>query len=180
MNNTMEERQRFATVMWGLAEDFGGKISTEGLKIRFMALEEYTIEQITQAATWLLKHREKTFPAVPTTKEIIDVIQNNGAKIDYKATAEIQVDIVLEKLKFEGRGGKIDFEDPITRQLMTVRWPYHTWAASVMEKDLVWFRKEFIEAYKAYGSNEKQLPLLNAPENVLSIAQTLSNKMSMQ
>jgi hypothetical protein len=179
MNNTREEKERFATVMWGLAEDFGGKITSEGLKIRFMALEEYTIDQITQAATWLLKYREKTFPAVPTTKEIIGVIQNNGAAIDYKSAAEVQVDVVLKKLKFEGRTGEIDFDDRITRQLMSVRWPYHSWAASVMEKDLVWFRKEFVEAYQAYGSNEKQLPLLNAPDNVLSIAQNLSKKMQM-
>lgn len=179
MNNTKEEKQKFATVMWGLAEDFGGKITTEGLKIRFMALEEYTIEQITQAATWLLKHRENTFPAVPTTKEIIDVIENNGAKIDHKTAAEIQVDLVLKKLKFEGRSGENDFDDPITRQLMTVRWPYNSWAGSVLEKDLVWFRKEFVAAYQAYGENEKQLPLLGAPEKVVAIAQHLSKKMGM-
>lgn len=179
MNNTTEEKQKFAAIMWGLAEECGGKISSDGLKIRFAALEDYTLEQISQAATWLVKYREATFPAVPRTKEIVDVIENNGQAIDYKSAAEIQVDIVLKKLKFEGSCGKCDFEDPITKQLMSVRWPYNSWAATVLEKDLVWFRKEFVEAYQAYMKHEKHLPLIGAPEKVLSLADTLTEKMRM-
>jgi len=38
--------------------------------------------------------------------------------------------------------------DPITEYLMTSRWPYQAWAGNVLTKDIVWWRKDFIEAYK--------------------------------
>ena len=68
MQDNQEERAIFATTMYGIAEDFGGTLSNDNLSVRFMALQEFSINQITQAGTWLLRNREATFPAVPTTK----------------------------------------------------------------------------------------------------------------
>lgn len=168
MNKTKEEFDAFCLVMWGVAEDFGGKLSKEGLKMRFMALQEFSINQITAAGTWLLKHREKTFPAVPTTKEFIDVIQeqHTGPKVSAKSRAEIQADKVLAKLKYHGRAGKADFEDPITQTLMTIRWEYRKWASLVKETELVWWRKEFIQAYEAYDEQAAAgQVLIDGPQN---------------
>lgn len=166
MNNTKEEFALFSTVMWGVAEDFGGKLSKEGLKMRFRALQEYSIDQITAAGTWLLKHREKAFPAVPTTKEFIDAIEGQaGPKVSAKSLAEIQAGQVLAKLRYHGRAGVADFEDPITQRLMTTRWPYKQWASFVKEDELVWWKKDFIQAYEAYSEQEQATLMIQGPDS---------------
>lgn len=150
MNQT--DKKQFSAVMVGLAENFGGTVSPEGMRARFKALVEYDISQIVAAGDWLIKFREKTFPAMPMVSEFISTIKNlSTPQISIKSRAEIQVDIVLNKLKNEGHHAKIDFKDPITMRLMTSRWPYGSWAATVYTKELVWWRKEFVEAYQAYG-----------------------------
>lgn len=167
MKNTKEELERFSSVLWALAEDFGGKISKDSLKLRFAALTEYSITQIQQAGTWLLKNREQTFPAVPTTKEIIDAINrvdNPQLALSAEARAEIQLQIVLDKLKNEGGNGTADFQDPITQQLMSRKWPYNYWASNVLESEITWFSKEFIKVYQVYDKNEiVSSGLLEAP-----------------
>ncbi len=133
--------------MWGVSEDFGGKISKEGLKIRFRALQEFSVEQIVMAGTWLLKHREKDFPAVPTTKEFIDAIQNAG-ETKPKTKAGIEADKVLETLKEWGRDAEPLFVDEITRYLLTHRWTFRKLDTMIIkDPGLVWWRKEFIESY---------------------------------
>ena len=159
--------KKFSSIMWALAEDFGGKISKDSLVLRFAALEEYTINQISQAGTWLLKNREQTFPAVPTTREIIiaiEKIDNPQAAISIEAKSEIQLQLVLSKLKSEGGGATVDFNDPVTQELMTRRWPYNQWASTVLESEVKWFCKEFKELYKVYDKNKVvELGLLEAP-----------------
>lgn len=151
MDDTPEIREKFAAVMWGVAEDFGGRLSNEGLKMRFQALQEYSIDEISRAGTWLLKNREKTFPAVPTTKEFIDAIETKGVpQISAKSRAEIQADEVITMLKMRGRSASGSFDDSITQHLMSRRWPYHKWAATVIEDEIKWWKKEFVEAYLAY------------------------------
>lgn len=144
------DKKQFAVVMWGVAEDFGGKLSKEGLKMRFSALKEYSIEQVSSAGTWLLKNREKTYPAVPTTKEFIDVIEGRHVpKISAESRAEIQANLVLDKLYREGAAAKVDFEDPVTLKLMTGRWSFFRWGYDLTNENVPWWKKEFIAAYKA-------------------------------
>jgi len=147
MNKSPEDLKKFSIVMWGVAEDFGGQLSKEGLKMRFAALQEYSIEQITSAGAWLLRHRDKTFPAVPTTKEFIDAIQNAGLTRS-KTKAGIEADKVLETLKEWGRDAEPLFYDQITTYLMTHRWTFRKLnIMAIKDPGLVWWRKEFIESY---------------------------------
>jgi len=158
--------KRFSSVIWALAEDFGGKISKDSLQLRFEALKSYSINQISQAGTWLLKNREQTFPAVPTTSEIIKAIEKteNPEAVSSEAMAEIQLQLVLDKLRSDGATGVVNFDDPTTQELMTKRWPYNQWASTVLEADIKWFCKEFKELYKTYDKNKViDLGLLEAP-----------------
>lgn len=157
MNDDKQTRARFATVMYGVAEDFGGSISDNSLAVRFAALNEFSIDQVSQAGTWLLKNRDRTFPAVPTTKEFIDAIENlKGPKVSVKTLAEIQADKVLAKLRYHGRAGVADFVDPATQHLMTTRWPYKQWASFVKDDELKWWKKDFLAAYEAYQEAESK------------------------
>lgn len=141
------DKKQFALVMYGLAGNFGGKLSNDDLKLRFKALIEYSIKDINSAGTWLLKNRENTFPAVPTTKEIIGAIDKTHGKLENKETAEIEADKILRLLKQWGRECGTRFKNIVTDYLMTYRWNFQ-YIGGLSEKDLKWWRKDFIEAYK--------------------------------
>lgn len=147
MQDNQEERAIFATTMYGIAEDFGGTLSNDNLRVRFMALQEFSIDQITKAGTWLLLNRDQTFPAVPTTKEFIDAIRSAGS-ISPRTKAGVEADKVLETLKEWGRDAEPLFYDEITKYLMTHRWTFRQLdTMAVKDPGLVWWRKEFVESY---------------------------------
>ncbi len=149
------DKKKFAEIMMGIADNFGGTITTPGIKSRIQAMSEYTLDQIEAAGVWLLKNRTATFPAMPTVKEFIDAIKaQTKPQVSIGSRAEIQADIVLKKLRYEGRNAPINFVDPITFKLMTERWRYSSWAATVKEAELTWWKKDFIKAYEAYGETE--------------------------
>jgi hypothetical protein len=74
MQDNQTNRLRFTTVMDGMASIYGGVLSKSDMQMRFLCLQEYSLEEIQQAATKLIKKREKNFPAVPTVEEMIDAI----------------------------------------------------------------------------------------------------------
>ncbi len=178
MKDTKDERKKFGVIMWGIAEDFGGKISKQGLELRFQALKDYSIEQIRAAGTWLLKNREATFPAVPRTKEFVDLIEGfNEPKISTQSLAEIQAALVLKYLRHYGFSQTPTFEDPITQQLMSERWPWYRWASTMKEDQEQWWSKQFVTLYKANSEQEEANTLLNAPEKFKKIAVGLTKSL---
>ena len=148
------DKKKFAEIMYGVADNFGGQISTQGLQLKFDALAELSIEQVAFAATYLVRHRKTSYPPVPTVKEFIDAAKGLELEVSQRSKAEIQANKVLSKLRYHGRAGKADFADPITQELMTTRWPYRVWACYILEKDIVWWKKEFIESYQAYSEQQ--------------------------
>lgn len=147
-----EDKKEFFTIMFGLAENFGGQVSKEGLKFRFEAMSDFTISEVSAAATFIINNREKDYPPVPTVKEFRDAIESlNGPKVSPKAKAQLQVDEVITFLKHRGAYATPNFKDPITARLMSSRWPYASWATTVTIDELeTWWPKKFIDAYLAY------------------------------
>ncbi len=45
-----------------------------------------------------------------------------------------------------------EFDDPVTRHLMSTRWRYCSWAAYVVEDDLKWWFRDFVRAYRAHAA----------------------------
>ncbi|MHC4397437.1 MAG: hypothetical protein ACYS1A_17490 [Planctomycetota bacterium] len=149
MKDDSETRQKFSEIMWGLADVFGGEISQSGLKVRFAALYEYSINDISSAAAYLLRYRKVKFPAVPTVAEIVEIIEKNNSP---EAVAERQADFVLAHL---GSRSYPQYNDDITRKLMSDTWPFGSWSQSVLQKDLGWWRKDFIKAYVDIAERER-------------------------
>lgn len=141
--------------MYGLAGNFGGKLSKDDLKLRFTALIDYSIDDLSKAGTWLLKNRVSTFPPVPTTKEIIDAIHKIQGQLENKDIASLEADKILRLLKQWGRTCGTRFKDPVTDYLMTYRWSFQ-YLGGLTEKDLKWWVKDFIEAYKDTNLNKDQ------------------------
>lgn len=154
---TPEDRKQFSEIMLALAENYPGtNLSVNGLKMRFEALREYSIADISNAATRLLK--EHRFNTMPTVGDFVKVIDEASGKIPLEDKAEIEAGKVLSHLRRYGAATSPRFDDPITKQLMNGRWRYGSWARHVLESDLPWWRKEFIRAYKAHAVDARFLP----------------------
>lgn len=143
--------EKFSEIMFGLAENYPGtNLTMNGLSMRFEAMKEFTIDQVSQAATVLLKsHR---FNTMPTVGDFISTIDTANGHIPIEDRAEIEAGKVLDHLHRYGKGIFPEFEDPITRHLMTTRWRYVSWAAYVTESDLKWWFRDFVRAYRAHAA----------------------------
>ena len=121
-------------------------MTSDVLRLYGMALDPFAPEQIEQAAIAVLwAWRWNRMPPVAV---ILDEIP--GAKIpgiEHKALAE--ANRIVAHLQLHGKTVVPVLPDPITRHLMTSRWPYQRWAATVLESELKWWVKEFVEAYQA-------------------------------
>ncbi len=148
---TSEDLDRFVEIMMGLAENYpGARLTGAGLDMRFEAMKEYTIDQVTRAATKLIRtHRYNT---MPTTADIINAMDGVADNVTMEEKAEIEAGKVLDYLHRFGTRVSPRFEDPITKHLMGGRWRYHSWAARVHEADLKWWYRDFVRAYKAQAA----------------------------
>ena len=172
---TDQDITRFTEIMTGMAECFPkGRISPLSLELSYQALKKYSLNQITKAvSTLLISHKYNT---MPTIADIAGTIDQAGGKIPVEDKAEIQAGLVLEYLRTCGREATPMFPDPVTRHLMSTRWRYRQWAATVSESELKWFRKEFCEAYKAHASGIESGYYLPAGEDLRRLAQGVTKR----
>jgi len=130
-----------------IADNYPGtSFTSNGLKLRFAALKEFSIDQVEMAAVKLIQTHK--YNSMPTTADIINAMGGSG-RIDQEQRAEMEAGKVLEHLRYHGKNVSPRFADPITKHLMTTRWRYYAWAARVKEDDLKWWCKDFVRAYKA-------------------------------
>ena len=150
------DKTRFAEIMLGLAENFSAALTKAGLSMRFDALREFTIDQISAAANKILKNR--TMMGMPTVAEFIVAI--NGGRENSENAASLQVNAVMQQIRQIGSYGQPVFDDPITKKLMSSRWSWRS-VCSMTEVELKWWAKEFSDAYQAFQKNENQLAIEN-------------------
>jgi len=144
--------KQFSEIMFGLAENYPGtNLTTNGLRMRFEALKEFSINQVSQAATVLLKNHR--FNTMPTVGDFIRAIGAASGNVSIEDRAEIEAGKVLGHLRRYGKAVIPEFDDPITRHLMSTRWRYGSWAAYVIESDLKWWHKDFVRAYQAHSAD---------------------------
>ncbi len=131
--------------------------------------EGITLDQIRKAALKILKTR--TISKMPTFAEFLEAI--SGSKKD---KAQVQADIVLKMLRRNGSQAKPDFDDPVTVHLMSSRWQWERWARTVLEDEIKWWRKEFIEAYQSYTGRPEminEVKRIAAPEQLRQLTETI-------
>lgn len=165
--NYKTDGERFAVIMYGLADNFGAELSKPGLKMRFEALKALSIEQVDQVAMKILA--TKKYRSMPTVAEFLEYLQP-AQSLGMNSRAQIEADKIISHLKQYGASMWPKLSDPITRHLMTHRWPYGRWASTVLESEIKWWVKEFIEAYKAYKENGGQ-ELLEAPVEIKQLTE---------
>ncbi len=173
------DKKEFAAIMVGLAEEMGGTLSETGLKLKWNALNKYTLDEFSQGVSYLIENRETTYPPVPRTKEIIDAIKivNNPVNvISIEALAEIQANEVLGFFKYYGSQKAPNFNDPLTQRLMTQTWPYNSWGKSLTEKEKPRWRKDFIKAYTVIAKTARDCERLNISETFCQLTTNMIKK----
>ena len=154
---------RFTELFTGLCE-LHNKIYSETLTdIYHGALSGYSIEQVSKAMGLSIKSCQ----FFPKPVDIINLIPES-LKISSNSKAQIEADKIISHLNTHGHVSVPVLDDPITKHLMTKHWPYVKWAKTVLDSQITWWTKDFIEAYKAYDETDKQ-QFLEAPKNVLKL-----------
>jgi hypothetical protein len=155
---------RFVSVMARLCGEYGATIDEDNIKLKFSALSGLSIEIIQEACTWIIKNRKRPyFPPLPTTSEILEAVRIVS---NDEGTSEIELDIILNHLKFYGATKKLPKDiHPKTHYLMTYRWPYLSWAEKILESDIKWFKNDFKKEFKELKleDTEKFLENINHP-----------------
>ena len=137
---TENDKNAFAQIMYGLADNFSATITPEGMRFRFDCLSGYDLDQIKKASLYIVKTRK--FTKMPTVAEFLEAIEGNESD-----RAEEQAMKVIEAVRMIGSYGSPVFEDPKTQRVVTVLgWNNicHT-----EETKIKFFVKDFIDAYQA-------------------------------
>jgi len=145
-----QDSKQFTEIMMAIADNYPGtSFTSNGLKLRFAALKEFSIDQMEMAAVKLIKTHK--YNSMPTTADIINAMGEIPGRIDRDNRAEIEAGKVLNHLHSFGSQLTPSFDDPITKHLMSHRWKWYVWASRVKEDDLKWWCKDFVRAYKAHA-----------------------------
>lgn len=167
-------KEQFAKLIFALAGNFGTEIQPATLDIWFaMAREDgITYQEMQAAAQKIMRTKAEGYGRMPAYAEILEAIRGQPPKVEHRATAEASR--IIEHLNTYGATTLPDLSgDPITRRLMTTRWPYKTWAAKVAEAKIDWWIKDFVEAYRAIEATGGALPAIEAPKRVRPLLESI-------
>ena len=153
------DKIRFTAAMTALAVTASVEITKDTLRLYFEALKDFDISEIEAGTHKLLLEWE--YNRMPPLSALVKKIQGEQPKIEDRALVEANK--ILDHLRLNGAGVWPDLSDPITRQLMTTRWHYLTWAAQCVESENHWWVKEFVEAYRSTNAVN---PALEIPDRV--------------
>ena len=145
------DKNRFASAFQSMCEILDKKSTTIMISGYFTALENFSIEQTEKAISKAIG----SCKFFPKPVELIEII--TGGQKQLANNAEIEVDKILCHFRQYGSSKHPEINDPITKHLMTGRWPWASWSCEVLSYEFVWFKKEFITAYNAYSDSDLQI-----------------------
>ena len=153
------DKIRFTAAMKALAVNASVEITKDTLRLYFEALKDFDISEIETGTHKLLLEWE--YNRMPPLSALVKKIQGEQPKIEDRALVEANK--ILDHLRLYGATKWPEMSDPITRQLMSTRWHYLKWAGQVVESELKWWVKEFVEAYQSTNAVN---PALEIPEQI--------------
>jgi hypothetical protein len=169
---TKEDKTKFAEIMMALALNCNVRLQAETIKLYFKALNNFTIQQVSDAAQKILLSWKypNTFPPLAI---FIDHIQGPKEEIEDRALREAHK--IIAHLNEFGATKFPLLDDPITKYLMTKRWPYSRWAADITVAENKWWIKEFVKSYTAYSQDSSNFPS-ELPHDIKQLAGNLFEK----
>lgn len=148
------DAKQFAVIIASLAEVFSDKEPSKNvISLYWMALKEYTIEQIQKAASDIIQGR--VYPSMPKPAEIIEAIR--GTQGDRATRAWIDV---LRAVRRIGTYESVKFKDPVIHAVIEQMGGWSE-MGNMLVDDEKWKQKEFERLYpimEARGNLPDYLP----------------------
>jgi len=148
------DAKQFAVIIASLAEVFSDKEPSKNvISLYWMALKEYTIEQIQKAASDIIQGR--VYPSMPKPAEIIEAIR--GTQGDRATRAWIDVLMAVRRI---GTYESVKFKDPVIHAVIEHMGGW-TELGNMKIDDEKWKQKEFEKLYpimEARGRCPEYLP----------------------
>lgn len=167
------DREEFAAIMKTLAVNSSVELDKGTLSLYYEIFKNIaTIEKFREAAKKVLITWK--YSRMPPIAEIIGALGEPAQQIEHLAT--IEANNILAHLKQWGATKWPVLDDPITKFLMTGRWKYDTWAANVLESEIVWWAKEFIAAYQAYKESYFLERIEDVPGRIKPLIEDIGGK----
>ena len=146
------DRERFAEIMLGVAENFSAEISEPGMEMRYQALQNLSIDEVQAAAMEIIKSRK--FTKMPTVAEFLQY--TGEGSIEDKALVEAAK--VLKAIKTIGPYNSVVFDDATTQAVISqVFGGWVQMCGDLTVDDEKWFQKDFAKAWAAYRRQRIEL-----------------------
>lgn len=171
MNDKSEHISKALVLMFNL---FKEKPSKEVMAVYINCLKPYELKDIKSAISIAVNSSEYC----PRPATILKHLR--PSKDDLKAKAINEATRVIESIR---RGdSKCLTGDPLTAYLMNSRWRLHILQDNLLESEVKWFQKEFIDTYISYSKSPAMLDVIeegNAlkPSGAYKLDQSLANKL---
>ena len=146
----MKDKKKFGNYMAMMGEVYGKDVTGILVEAYWVALNEFSDTDCEES----FKTALATCKFFPRPAELIALMPQKKIEAN---KALLEADKILTHLKYYGATEYPDMADPVTKHLMTGRWNYKRWASSVLENELVWWKKEFMASYEAL--RESDIPL---------------------
>lgn len=143
---TAYDKQRFAQVMMGLAENYGQTITPTGISLRFAALANFPLQEVERAALSIMASRK--FSSMPTVADFLEHLGGGTAE----DKAEIEAGKVVEAVRHVGAYRSVVFDDPVT--MAVIERAFGGWVRlcqGLTDREEKFFRKDFAKAYGSYS-----------------------------
>lgn len=154
-----EDYDSFSEIMLALAKMFPREAATEDpatVELYWKVLEEYSIDDVNEAAIWMLRNREsRTFPAAAELRKYI----HRKSRPDALAVWT-EIELALRS----GGKGRLEL-DPVARKVVASMGGLNQ-IGSNQERQMPWVKKDFVDRYEALDRIAASHQALPAPEKV--------------
>ena len=163
----MENGKKFREMITVICERYEKEPSELLTKMIWKTLKEYSDNNCIAALNHVFRYGKFFKDIVP---DLLDFLENINPVPELQDIAIIEADRILSHLKFYGALKPLKLDNLVSKHLMETRWKYQSWASTILESEIVWWKKEFIESFKSFQkvenleqleNNNKVLPLIN-------------------
>ncbi len=140
-----DDRQEFAALMAGVAENFSAQLSGPGIAMRFDALKAYPIDQVCAACAAVVGSRKYT--KMPTVADFMEYI--GGGNIE--DVALVEAGKAIKAVKRVGGYASVTFDNPTT--MAVIEHGFGGWVkfcGEMTSENEKWVTRDFVRIYSAY------------------------------
>ncbi len=163
--------KRFSRALGTLAEIHDKKMSPTMIKTYFSALSRLNIVQVEKAISRAIT----TTRFFPKPVELIELAGGGEPQIEDQALVEANE--IIAHLQRHGAHVPPPLDDPVTKYLMSRRWPYQKWASQMLDAELKWWAKEFCDAYRAHSAKD-HAPEIDGPPRLRLLARAVGKEIN--